>query len=153
MGVSVNLWVVNERWLFSLLWCAGASSVTTNSCHLLKNMDRPDLVMVSMNRCWIVASAVLCFVFSYFFKSLSFQSKCFCLCVSVTPDIQDNMDYIGHFIYFDNDWGLHFLLVRWGTMFAVHVFFTCMKNTYKNRFTPFPWFLCQENTVFLLQRR
>lgn len=130
----MNLWVVNERWLFSLLWCAGASSVTTNSCHLLKNMDRPDLVMVSMNRCWIVASAVLCFLFSNFFKSLSFQSKCFCLCVSVTPDIQDNMDYIGHFISFDNDWGL----VRRETMFAVHVFFTCMKNVYKNRLTPFP---------------
>ncbi|KAM7417450.1 hypothetical protein PAMA_017208 [Pampus argenteus] len=44
-NVTVNLWVVNERWLFSLLWCAGASSVTTNSCHLLQNMNRPDWVM------------------------------------------------------------------------------------------------------------
>lgn len=44
-SVAVNLWVVNERWLFSLLWCAGASSVTTNTCHRLKNMDRPDLTM------------------------------------------------------------------------------------------------------------
>uniref|UniRef100_A0A3Q0RW85 Glycerophosphodiester phosphodiesterase domain containing 2 n=1 Tax=Amphilophus citrinellus TaxID=61819 RepID=A0A3Q0RW85_AMPCI len=46
-NVTVNLWVVNERWLFSLLWCAGASSVTTNACHLLKEMDRPDWVLVS----------------------------------------------------------------------------------------------------------
>uniref|UniRef100_A0A8C3G9C0 Glycerophosphodiester phosphodiesterase domain containing 2 n=1 Tax=Cyclopterus lumpus TaxID=8103 RepID=A0A8C3G9C0_CYCLU len=45
--VTVNLWVVNEGWLFSLLWCAGASSVTTNSCHLLKDMDGPDWVMVN----------------------------------------------------------------------------------------------------------
>ncbi|KAG7518408.1 glycerophosphoinositol inositolphosphodiesterase GDPD2 isoform X1 [Solea senegalensis] len=44
-NVTVNLWVVNERWLFSLLWCAGASSVTTNSCHLLKDMERPDMLM------------------------------------------------------------------------------------------------------------
>ncbi|XP_041800287.1 glycerophosphoinositol inositolphosphodiesterase GDPD2 isoform X2 [Chelmon rostratus] len=44
-GVRVNMWVVNERWLFSLLWCAGVSSVTTNSCHLLKDMDRPDWFM------------------------------------------------------------------------------------------------------------
>ncbi|XP_015804384.3 glycerophosphoinositol inositolphosphodiesterase GDPD2 [Nothobranchius furzeri] len=44
-NVSVNLWVVNEQWLFSLLWCAGASSVTTNSCHLLKDMEHPDWVM------------------------------------------------------------------------------------------------------------
>ncbi|GAA6223000.1 glycerophosphoinositol inositolphosphodiesterase GDPD2 isoform X1 [Lates japonicus] len=44
-NITVNLWVVNERWLFSLLWCAGASSVTTNSCHLLKDMEKPDWVM------------------------------------------------------------------------------------------------------------
>lgn len=44
-NVTVNLWVVNERWLFSLLWCAGASSVTTNACHLLKEMDHPDWVL------------------------------------------------------------------------------------------------------------
>ncbi|XP_039976589.1 glycerophosphoinositol inositolphosphodiesterase GDPD2 isoform X2 [Xiphias gladius] len=47
-NVTVNLWVVNERWLFSLLWCAGASSVTTNSCHLLKDMDHPDWVMAEL---------------------------------------------------------------------------------------------------------
>lgn len=46
-NVTVNLWVVNERWLFSLLWCAGASSVTTNVCPLLREVDRPDWVMVS----------------------------------------------------------------------------------------------------------
>ncbi|XP_047440676.1 glycerophosphoinositol inositolphosphodiesterase GDPD2 isoform X2 [Mugil cephalus] len=42
---TVNLYVVNERWLFSLLWCAGASSVTTNACHLLKDVDEPDWVL------------------------------------------------------------------------------------------------------------
>lgn len=41
-NVSVNLWVVNERWLFSLLWCSGASSVTTNACHIFKSMSKPD---------------------------------------------------------------------------------------------------------------
>ncbi|XP_019947164.1 glycerophosphoinositol inositolphosphodiesterase GDPD2 isoform X2 [Paralichthys olivaceus] len=44
-NINVNLWVVNERWLFSLLWCAGASSVATNSCHLLKEMNQPDWLM------------------------------------------------------------------------------------------------------------
>ncbi|KAM9849929.1 glycerophosphoinositol inositolphosphodiesterase GDPD2 isoform 1-T2 [Aulostomus maculatus] len=44
-NVTLNLWVVNERWLFSLLWCMGVSSVTTNSCHMLQDMDRPDWVM------------------------------------------------------------------------------------------------------------
>ncbi|TSQ81016.1 Glycerophosphoinositol inositolphosphodiesterase GDPD2 [Bagarius yarrelli] len=41
-NASINMWGVNERWLFSLLWCSGASSVTTNTCHLLKDMSRPD---------------------------------------------------------------------------------------------------------------
>ncbi|XP_028816634.1 glycerophosphoinositol inositolphosphodiesterase GDPD2 [Denticeps clupeoides] len=41
-NVSVNMWVVNERWLFSLLWCSGVSSATTNSCHVFKNMSQPD---------------------------------------------------------------------------------------------------------------
>ncbi|KAL0974149.1 hypothetical protein UPYG_G00216280 [Umbra pygmaea] len=40
-NVSVNLWTVNEPWLFSLLWCSGASSVTTSACHLLQNMTHP----------------------------------------------------------------------------------------------------------------
>ncbi|CAG09803.1 unnamed protein product, partial [Tetraodon nigroviridis] len=44
-NVTVNLWVVNQAWLFSLMWCVGASSVTTNSCHLLKDMERPCWVM------------------------------------------------------------------------------------------------------------
>ncbi|KAM6952182.1 glycerophosphoinositol inositolphosphodiesterase GDPD2 [Lycodopsis pacificus] len=47
-NVTVNMWVVNERWLFSLLWCAGASSVTTNSCHLLKDMEGPDWLMAPL---------------------------------------------------------------------------------------------------------
>ncbi|KAG5263342.1 hypothetical protein AALO_G00263810 [Alosa alosa] len=41
-NVSVNLWVVNQRWLFSLVWCSGASSVTTNACHIFKDMAQPD---------------------------------------------------------------------------------------------------------------
>ncbi|KAL4631577.1 glycerophosphoinositol inositolphosphodiesterase GDPD2 [Arapaima gigas] len=40
-NVTVNLWVVNEPWLFSLLWCAGAGSVTTNACHNFQKMEQP----------------------------------------------------------------------------------------------------------------
>ncbi|CAJ1058798.1 glycerophosphoinositol inositolphosphodiesterase GDPD2 [Xyrichtys novacula] len=56
MNISVNLWVVNERWLFSLLWCAGASSVTTNSCHVLKDMAEPDWLMApdTYKMIWII---------------------------------------------------------------------------------------------------
>ncbi|XP_045394643.1 glycerophosphoinositol inositolphosphodiesterase GDPD2 isoform X2 [Lemur catta] len=40
-NVSVNLFVVNKPWLFSLLWCAGVDSVTTNDCQLLRQMHYP----------------------------------------------------------------------------------------------------------------
>ncbi|OBS83698.1 hypothetical protein A6R68_22301 [Neotoma lepida] len=40
-NVSVNLFVVNKPWLFSLLWCAGIDSVTTNDCQLLQHMHYP----------------------------------------------------------------------------------------------------------------
>lgn len=41
-NVSVNVYVVNERWLFSLMWCSGVTSVTTNACHVFKDMKNPD---------------------------------------------------------------------------------------------------------------
>ncbi|XP_023277404.1 glycerophosphoinositol inositolphosphodiesterase GDPD2 isoform X2 [Seriola lalandi dorsalis] len=73
-NVTVNLWVVNERWLFSLLWCAGASSVTTNSCHLLKDMDSPDWIM-GQNKyilIWIAVDALSFLIMAtlYIFQSL-----------------------------------------------------------------------------------
>ncbi|XP_026572431.1 glycerophosphoinositol inositolphosphodiesterase GDPD2 [Pseudonaja textilis] len=40
-NISVNLFVVNAPWLFSVLWCAGTSSVTTNACQVLQKMQHP----------------------------------------------------------------------------------------------------------------
>ncbi|KAF3838579.1 hypothetical protein F7725_010347 [Dissostichus mawsoni] len=63
-NITVNLWVVNERWLFSLLWCAGANSVTTNSCHLLKDMEKPNWVMAPLTYkvIWITVDIVSIFI-------------------------------------------------------------------------------------------
>uniref|UniRef100_A0A672ZNP3 Glycerophosphodiester phosphodiesterase domain containing 2 n=1 Tax=Sphaeramia orbicularis TaxID=375764 RepID=A0A672ZNP3_9TELE len=68
-NITVNLWVVNERWLFSLLWCSGASSVTTNSCHLLKDMNEPDWVMSRQkyNVIWITVNAASLLIMTAFF--------------------------------------------------------------------------------------
>ncbi|KAG8448187.1 hypothetical protein GDO86_015324 [Hymenochirus boettgeri] len=44
-NITVNLYVINEPWLFSYAWCAGATSVTTNACHLLKDIQRPKWVL------------------------------------------------------------------------------------------------------------
>nr|XP_020491404.1 glycerophosphoinositol inositolphosphodiesterase GDPD2 [Labrus bergylta] len=79
MNITVNLWVVNERWLFSLLWCAGASSVTTNSCHLLKKMNEPDWVMAhdTYKVIWISVDVVS---FVIMIGLYIFQRKAHCFC-------------------------------------------------------------------------
>ncbi|XP_029113226.1 glycerophosphoinositol inositolphosphodiesterase GDPD2 [Scleropages formosus] len=69
-NVTVNMWVVNDRWLFSLLWCAGVDSVTTNACHDLQKMDRPDwhLTPSTYRIIWIsvdVASLVIMLIVFY----------------------------------------------------------------------------------------
>uniref|UniRef100_A0A670YU53 Glycerophosphodiester phosphodiesterase domain containing 2 n=1 Tax=Pseudonaja textilis TaxID=8673 RepID=A0A670YU53_PSETE len=45
-NISVNLFVVNAPWLFSVLWCAGTSSVTTNACQVLQKMQHPLWLLV-----------------------------------------------------------------------------------------------------------
>lgn len=67
-NISINLWGVHERWLFSLLWCAGASSVTTNTCHLFKDMSKPDLHLAPLvyRIVWIAAD-ILSFILMILF--------------------------------------------------------------------------------------
>ncbi|XP_007907935.2 glycerophosphodiester phosphodiesterase domain-containing protein 5 [Callorhinchus milii] len=40
-NITVNLFVVNEPWLFSVLWCANVLSVTTDACHIFQEMSQP----------------------------------------------------------------------------------------------------------------
>ncbi|KAK5896890.1 hypothetical protein CesoFtcFv8_010006 [Champsocephalus esox] len=77
-NITVNLWVVNERWLFSLLWCAGASSVTTNSCHLLKDMEKPNWVMAPLKYkiIWITVDIVTIFIMIGLYI-LQWKTNCF----------------------------------------------------------------------------
>ncbi|NXQ86763.1 GDPD2 inositolphosphodiesterase, partial [Nyctibius grandis] len=55
-NISVNLYVVNKPWLFSVLWCSGVTSVTTNACQVLKEMKRPIWLLPSSTylMIWIV---------------------------------------------------------------------------------------------------
>uniref|UniRef100_A0A8C3R8J9 Glycerophosphodiester phosphodiesterase domain containing 4 n=1 Tax=Cyanoderma ruficeps TaxID=181631 RepID=A0A8C3R8J9_9PASS len=46
-NITTNFYVVNEPWLYSLAWCSGAHSVTTNAVHLLKDLSQPLFLMVS----------------------------------------------------------------------------------------------------------
>ncbi|NWH66268.1 GDPD5 protein, partial [Geococcyx californianus] len=55
-NITTNLYVVNEPWLFSLAWCSGAHSVTTNTVHILKNLRQPLFLMTPQqyNTMWIL---------------------------------------------------------------------------------------------------
>lgn len=75
---------------------------------------------------------------------LSIQNKYLCLCASVTQDIQNNMDYIGCCIFFDNDWNLHFVLVSRATVHANQSLFYKNKNKHLYSLTHVPWFLCRK---------
>lgn len=59
-NVSVNLFVVNKPWLFSLLWCAGVDSVTTNDCQLLQQMRYPVWLIPARTYLiiWIITNCV-----------------------------------------------------------------------------------------------
>ncbi|NWT04998.1 GDPD2 inositolphosphodiesterase, partial [Mionectes macconnelli] len=59
-NISVNLYVVNQPWLFSVLWCSGVSSVTTNACQVLKEMKQPIWLLPSSTHLmiWIVVDCV-----------------------------------------------------------------------------------------------
>ncbi|NXG62410.1 GDPD5 protein, partial [Hemiprocne comata] len=55
-NITTNLYVVNEPWLYSLAWCSGAHSVTTNAVHMLKNLSQPLFLMTPQqyNVMWIL---------------------------------------------------------------------------------------------------
>ncbi|KAJ7319937.1 hypothetical protein JRQ81_019448 [Phrynocephalus forsythii] len=52
-NITINLWVVSEPWLFSLVWCYGAHSVTTNAVHSLGSVEEPYFLMVSSAKLFI----------------------------------------------------------------------------------------------------
>uniref|UniRef100_A0A4W5N0A4 Glycerophosphodiester phosphodiesterase domain containing 4b n=1 Tax=Hucho hucho TaxID=62062 RepID=A0A4W5N0A4_9TELE len=59
-NISTNLYVISQPWLYSLAWCAGAQSVTTNSPQLLNKLTRPLFLMTpdEYNLMWVLTDVV-----------------------------------------------------------------------------------------------
>ncbi|MGH0182868.1 UNVERIFIED_CONTAM: hypothetical protein FKN15_010836 [Acipenser sinensis] len=59
-NITTNLYVVSQPWLYSLAWCAGAHSVTTNAVQILKNLSQPLFLMTphEYNLMWILSDVV-----------------------------------------------------------------------------------------------
>ncbi|KAG8539589.1 hypothetical protein GDO81_020694, partial [Engystomops pustulosus] len=45
-NLTLNTYTVNEPWLFSVLWCAGVESVTSDSSHILSKVPFPSWLLV-----------------------------------------------------------------------------------------------------------
>ena len=51
-NITTNLYVITQPWLYSLAWCAGVHSVTTNAPHILRALHTPLFLMVG-NTVWV----------------------------------------------------------------------------------------------------
>nr|XP_020651505.1 glycerophosphoinositol inositolphosphodiesterase GDPD2 [Pogona vitticeps] len=76
-NISVNLYVVNAPWLFSILWCAGVTSVTTNACQVLQGMERPLWLLprTTYQMIWIVTDCVSFLLIAWAFLLLKRWSR------------------------------------------------------------------------------
>lgn len=45
-NINLTLHTINEPWLFSLLWCSGVSSVSSEASHVLNKVPYPVWIMV-----------------------------------------------------------------------------------------------------------
>ncbi|KAK1883284.1 Glycerophosphodiester phosphodiesterase domain containing protein 5 [Dissostichus eleginoides] len=61
-NVSTNLYVVTQPWLFSLAWCSGVQSVSTNNPQLLSSITAPLFLMSpeEYNLMWILTDLLSC---------------------------------------------------------------------------------------------
>ncbi|XP_026577106.1 glycerophosphodiester phosphodiesterase domain-containing protein 5 isoform X1 [Pseudonaja textilis] len=59
-NLSVNLYLVNEPWLYSLLWCMGVESITSNNVQVLLQLPSPLWLMPpdEYRLIWITADLV-----------------------------------------------------------------------------------------------
>uniref|UniRef100_A0A8D0H7J6 Glycerophosphodiester phosphodiesterase domain containing 4 n=1 Tax=Sphenodon punctatus TaxID=8508 RepID=A0A8D0H7J6_SPHPU len=68
-NITTNYYVISEPWLFSLAWCAGAHSVTTNAVHRLKELNLPVFLMTPKDYriMWILTDAISVLLISCIF--------------------------------------------------------------------------------------
>nr|XP_043888432.1 glycerophosphodiester phosphodiesterase domain-containing protein 5 isoform X2 [Solea senegalensis]XP_043888433.1 glycerophosphodiester phosphodiesterase domain-containing protein 5 isoform X2 [Solea senegalensis]XP_043888434.1 glycerophosphodiester phosphodiesterase domain-containing protein 5 isoform X2 [Solea senegalensis] len=69
VNISTNLYVISQPWLYTLAWCAGAHSVTTNSIHILSNTNKPLFLMTpdEYSLMWILTDAASAFLIMVIF--------------------------------------------------------------------------------------
>ncbi|KAL9866305.1 glycerophosphodiester phosphodiesterase domain-containing protein 4 isoform 2-T5 [Geothlypis trichas] len=81
-NITTNFYVVNEPWLYSLAWCSGAHSVTTNAVHLLKDLSQPLFLMTPQQYSimWILTDMTSAFLITLIFVLQWRREKNFSCC-------------------------------------------------------------------------
>ncbi|XP_066195273.1 glycerophosphodiester phosphodiesterase domain-containing protein 4 [Sylvia atricapilla] len=94
-NITTNLYVVNEPWLYSLAWCSGAHSVTTNAVHLLKDLSQPLFLMTPQqyNIMWILTDVTSAFLISLIFALHWWREKNFSCCAQDSNPVVESGTY------------------------------------------------------------
>ncbi|RMC07510.1 hypothetical protein DUI87_16984 [Hirundo rustica rustica] len=94
-NITTNFYVVNEPWLYSLAWCSGAHSVTTNAVHLLKDLSQPLFLMTPQqyNIMWILTDLTSAFLISLIFALHWWREKNFSCCTQDSNPVVESGTY------------------------------------------------------------
>ncbi|XP_065437808.1 glycerophosphodiester phosphodiesterase domain-containing protein 4 [Chrysemys picta bellii] len=94
-NITTNLYVISEPWLFSLAWCVGVHSVTTNAVHSLKDINRPLFLMTPKEYriMWLLTDAVATLLISLIFALHWWREKGFSCCSDDSGVVLENGTY------------------------------------------------------------
>ncbi|KAM9169670.1 glycerophosphodiester phosphodiesterase domain-containing protein 4 [Pangshura tecta] len=94
-NITTNLYVISEPWLFSLAWCVGVHSVTTNAVHFLKDINRPLFLMTPKEYriMWLLTDAVAVLLISLIFTLHWWREKGFSCCSDDSGVVLENGTY------------------------------------------------------------
>ncbi|XP_050797306.1 glycerophosphodiester phosphodiesterase domain-containing protein 4 isoform X1 [Gopherus flavomarginatus] len=94
-NITTNLYVISEPWLFSLAWCVGVHSVTTNAVHFLKDINRPLFLMTPKEYriMWLLTDVVAALLISLIFALHWWREKGFSCCSDDSGVVLENGTY------------------------------------------------------------
>lgn len=129
----MNIYLVNENWLFSLYWCMGVPSVTTDNCHTLSALQTPIFHLVrlkTMLSCNFIEKGIhVCKIWidlfgahksGNFFYILHAFTIISCwlwyvlfMNISVPQKLPNPLDYCGHHVSFVSHHCIYCATVSW----------------------------------------
>ncbi|XP_069060012.1 glycerophosphodiester phosphodiesterase domain-containing protein 4 [Pleurodeles waltl] len=93
-NITTNLYVISEPWLFSLAWCSGAHSVTTNTAHILRKIDQPLFLMTPQGYrfVWILTDVTSAVLIGLIFTLHMWRETGFSCCSNTSMLLQRELD-------------------------------------------------------------